>query len=122
MNHKPFIAILVMVIMLMQGRVYSQEARTIMGEILSEEESPVPGLAVIQLGTNNAVVTDLNGKFELIVENRGDVFVHLFGLDLEIYLKFDEGENAKTIHLNDGKQLKKSNRKISNEWMARNHR
>ena len=94
----------------------------IKGEILSEENSPVPGLAVIQLGTNNAVVTDLNGKFELTVENQGDVFVHLFGLDLEIYLKFEEGENAKTIHLNDWKQLKKSNRKISNEWMARNHR
>jgi hypothetical protein len=122
MNHRPYITILIIATMLVQGRVYSQEARMIKGEILSEENSPVPGLAVIQLGTNNAVVTDLNGKFELTVENQGDVFVHLFGLDLEIYLKFEEGENAKTIHLNDWKQLKKSNRKISNEWMARNHR
>ena len=119
MNIKPLIPILLVAITLIAGRGYSQEARTIKGEILSEGSSPVPGLAVIQLGTDNAVVTDLNGKFELTVEDQGEVYVHLFGLDLEIYLKFEDGEISKTVNLKDWKQLKKSNRRISNEWTAR---
>lgn len=122
MNYKPFIPILVIAITLISGCGYTQGVRTIKGEVLSEMSSPVPGLAVIQLGTDNAVVTDLNGKFELTVEDPGDVFVHLFGLDLEIYLKFEEGDTSKTVYLSDWKQLKKSNRKVSNEWTARNRK
>lgn len=99
---------------------HSQDTRTIKGEILSSESSPVPGLAVLQLGTDNAVVTDINGQFELIVEEMGEVYLHVFGLDLEIFLKFQQGEDAKTVHLGDWKQLKRNNKKISHEWTARN--
>ena len=122
MNNKLLIPIVLIAITLVSGRGHSQEARMIKGEILSEENSPVPGLAVIQLGTDNAVITDLNGKFELTVEDHGDVFVHLFGLDLEIFLKFEESEIFKTVSLKDWKQLKKSNKKISNEWTARHRK
>ena len=122
MKNKTLLPILTIAIFLVSGRGYSQELRTLKGQILSEGSSPVPGLAVIHLGTENAVVTDLNGKFELTVEGQGDVFVHLFGLDLEIYLKYEQGETTKTVYLKDWKQLKRSNRKIGNEWTARNRK
>ena len=120
MRHNPFLALVLMAMNLMVYHGYSQDTRTIKGEILSAESSPVPGLAVLQLGTENAVVTDVNGHFELTVEDMGEVYVHLFGLDLEIFLKFQQGEDSKTVQLGDWKQLKRNNKKISNEWTARN--
>jgi hypothetical protein len=99
---------------------FSQTFRIIKGEILSEESSPIPGMAVIQLGTENAVVTDINGKFELTVDETQEIYVHLSGLDLEIYLKYVEEEAFKKVHLGDWKQIKKNSRKILNEWTAKN--
>jgi hypothetical protein len=119
MRLRRFFALILVAINLGAYSGYAQETRTIKGQILTQESSPVPGLAVILLGTDNAVATDLNGKFELTVEDLGEVYVHLFGLDLEIFLKFEEGETSKTINLGDWKKLKKNNKKISNEWTAR---
>src|SRR5688572_22585411 len=101
MGHNPFLALMMVAMNLVTYHGYSQDSRTIKGQILSAESSPVPGLAVLQLGTDNAVVTDVNGQFELTVEDMGEVYVHLFGLDLEIFLKFQQGENSKTVHLGD---------------------
>jgi hypothetical protein len=97
----------------------SQTFRIIKGEILSEEGSAIPGMAVIQLGTENAVVTDVDGKFELTVDDAHEIYVHLFGLDLEIYLKYSEEESFKKVHLNNWKQIKKNSRKVLNEWTAK---
>jgi hypothetical protein len=99
---------------------FAQTFRIIKGEILSEEGSAIPGMAVIELGTENAVVTDVNGQFELTVDETQEVYVHLFGLDLEIYLKYAENETFKKVHLADWKQVKKNSRKILNEWTAKN--
>jgi fructose 1,6-bisphosphatase len=120
MRYKPFLALMLVAMNLVVYHGHSQDTRTIKGEILSAESSPVPGLAVLQLGTDNAVVTDVNGQFELTVEDMGEVYLHLFGLDLEIFLKFQQGEDSKTVHLGDWKQLKRNNKKISNEWTVRN--
>lgn len=119
MRLRRFFALTLVAINLGAFYSYAQETRTIKGQILTQESSPVPGLAVILLGTDNAVATDLNGRFELTVEDVGEAYVHLFGLDLEIFLKFEEGETSKTVNLGDWKKLKKDNKKISNEWTAR---
>lgn len=86
---------------------------------MSEESSPIPGLAVIQLGTENAVVTDMNGQFELIVDEDQEIYVQLSGLDLEIYMKYSEADAFKTVSLRDWKQIKKENRKILSEWRSK---
>jgi hypothetical protein len=116
----PAFSLLSLVFLMLQP-AYSQALRTINGKILSAENSPVPGLAVIQLGTENAVVTDINGQFELVVDDASEVFLHLFGLDLEIYLKYSDRDSSKVVYLGDWKQLKKNNRKVLNEWTAKNH-
>lgn len=121
MRCKALLALTMMSMQLVVYVGYSQDTRVIQGQVLSEESSPVPGLAVIQLGTDNAVATDVNGKFELIVKEGREVYVHLFGLDLEIFLKYEIGDTSKTVDLGDWKQLKRNNRKISNEWTAKNN-
>ncbi len=99
---------------------FSQATRKIKGEILSEENTPVPGLAVIQLGKQKGVATDVNGQFEMKVNEEKDVYIQLSGLDLEIYLKYNEGEEFKSVSLKDWKQIKKDNRRIFDEWKAKN--
>lgn len=119
MRLRRFFALILVAINLGAYNGYAQETRIIKGQILTQESSPVPGLAVILLGTDNAVATDLNGQFELTVEDIGEFYVHVFGLDLEIFLKFEEGETSKIVNLGDWKKLKKNNKKLSNEWTAR---
>ena len=112
-----FIGILIVVI---SAFGFSQTTRKIRGEILSEANTPVPGLAVIQLGTDNAVATDLNGQFEITVNEDKEIYIQLTGLDLEIYMKYKEGEDFKSVSLKDWKQIKKDNRRIENEWKSKN--
>jgi hypothetical protein len=119
MKYTVFIVVIISVIIAPYNG-FSQVGRTIKGEILSEESTPIPGLAVLQLGTDNAVVTDINGQFELVVDEVREIYVHLFGLDLEIYLKYTETDSFKIVYLGDWKHLKRNNRKILNEWTAKN--
>ncbi len=44
-------------------------SRKITGLVKDETGSPIPGATVVETGTNNATITDLNGKFELTVSD-----------------------------------------------------
>lgn len=95
---------------------YSQKPRKIGGEILDENMKPIPGLVAIQLGTTTGTVTDINGRFELTVDNDQNTYVRLSGLDLEIFLQYSEKDEFKRVTLKDWKKIKKENKRISDEW------
>ena len=49
----------------------AQQQRTISGQVTDENNLPIPGATVVVKGTQNAVMTDLDGKFTLKI-NEGD--------------------------------------------------
>ena len=61
-----FIAFLVFSVNLM----FSQ--KTITGNV-SDENGPLPGANIIELGTNNGVSTDFDGNFEITVEGNSSI-------------------------------------------------
>lgn len=98
---------------------FSQATRKIKGEILNEAKSPIPGLAVLQLGTQNGVVSDSNGQFELQVNADQETYILLSGLDLEIFMKYTEDDEFKRVALSDWKKIRKDNKNIWNEWKSK---
>ncbi|WP_245578721.1 SusC/RagA family TonB-linked outer membrane protein [Algoriphagus vanfongensis] len=51
---------------------------TVTGTIVDETNFPLPGVSVIEKGTSNGTVTDLDGKFTLTVESSESVLVFSF--------------------------------------------
>jgi TonB-dependent starch-binding outer membrane protein SusC len=51
---------------------------TVSGVIVDETNIPLPGVSIIEKGTTNGVVTDLDGKFTLTVESEESILVFSF--------------------------------------------
>lgn len=51
---------------------------TVSGVVLDDTNSPLPGVSVIEKGTSNGVVTDLDGKFTLTVNSEESVLIFSF--------------------------------------------
>lgn len=50
------------------GCLFAQDTRTVKGVVISSEDNlPVIGAAVMEKGTKNATMTDIDGKFTLKV-------------------------------------------------------
>ncbi len=49
----------------------NQQEIPVSGTVSDETGQPIPGAAVVEVGTNNGVVTDVDGKFTINVRNRG---------------------------------------------------
>lgn len=56
-------------IVLMKNDVVQQKARTVSGTIVDERGEPIIGANVVEKGTTNGVVTDIEGHFSLSVAN-----------------------------------------------------
>ncbi len=55
-----------------------RQGRTISGIVLDNTGNPLPGAVVTEQGTNNAVITDLDGKFTLEVSDKAKAIVVSF--------------------------------------------
>ncbi len=61
--------IILVVGLLWSGQVFSQPGNTINGVILeSQSQEALPGVAVLEKGTNNGTVTDLDGRYALTLK------------------------------------------------------
>ncbi|SFN60809.1 SusC/RagA family TonB-linked outer membrane protein [Salegentibacter flavus] len=52
---------------------------TVSGIVLDETGIPLPGASVVEVGTNNGVVTDFDGNFELVVSENAQLEVSFLG-------------------------------------------
>lgn len=93
--------------------------RTISGVILSNRNEPIPGVTIIEIGKNdNGTISDLNGEFSLIVKEKDVVYIDLSGMHFKRYLKYESGEDSKSIVFKH-KGSKKADRlseKVYQEW------
>lgn len=75
--------------------VYSQ-SRTVSGTVLNDSNEPIIGAALLQSGTTNGAVTDLDGKFSLTIP-QGEVVLNVSCIG---YQSKDVKVSAKTERLN----------------------
>lgn len=55
------------------GCLFAQDTRTVKGVVISSEDNlPVIGAAVMEKGTKNATMTDIDGKSQAVSENSGN--------------------------------------------------
>jgi len=74
--------------------------RKIKGLVLGEDGYPLPGTIVIEKGTENAVSTDVNGKFEIRIENKNSKIIEVRYLGFQTQeVKLDKKEKFYTITL-----------------------
>ena len=56
--------------------------------VITDSEGPVPGIAIIEKGTNNGVITDINGKYTLFCRNDAVLIYKGIGYNtIELYLE-----------------------------------
>ncbi len=61
--------------MILSGEVLSQTGSTISGVITDEQKEPLPGVTIIEKGTKNGAITDVNGRYVISVETENAVLV-----------------------------------------------
>ncbi len=61
-----------------------QEGITISGMVRDEANNPVVGAQIIEIGTNNGVITDVQGKFKLSIRKKGSL-VRISSMGYELY-------------------------------------
>lgn len=78
--------------------VFGQQ-RTIKGRLISaEDKTPIPGWSVIEHGTENGTVTDINGEYTLTVNSRSTIlwFPQCF---TQLYVEYEENVDFKEVIL-----------------------
>jgi hypothetical protein len=105
---------------LISSLAFSQ-TKQVSGVVLGHENTPVPGMNVVELGTSNGTATNAEGKFTLTIPGNKDVYLLVAGIDIQLYVKVVPDENEKKISLRNDVRLRKESRKIRKEWEARSH-
>ena len=65
--HKGLVIMGMALAFLFAGNAYAQEVKTIKGTVRDVTGEPLIGASVIEKGTNNGVITDVDGNFTLTV-------------------------------------------------------
>lgn len=74
--------------------------RVIKGLVLGEDGYPLPGTIVIEKGTENAVSTDVDGKFEIRIVNKNSKVIEVRYLGFQTQeVKLDKKEKFYTLTL-----------------------
>lgn len=102
------------------GIVETQEKEvTISGVVLAEDGKPIPGTAVMVEGTKVGTVTDINGKFELMVAEDANVKISFVGLETRTMAVEDfvlNGKKSKNYFLKIKMKAHKALPAEGNDW------
>ena len=69
--------VLLVILFLLPGNAWSlQQGRTVTGKVItSEDGSALPGVNIVEKGTTNGTITDLDGNYSLKVKDGTSVIV-----------------------------------------------
>ncbi len=81
---------------------FAQQERVLTGVVLDETFQPIAGAAVIEVGTNNGVITDLDGAFSLTIFGKS-IEVSCMGFETKV-IELD-AQNSLRIILNEDKEF-----------------
>lgn len=73
---KPFI---ILILLLSITTLFAQEKTTISGQVVDDAGITLPGVSILEKGTSNGTVTDIDGKYTLTVSNGATVMFSYIG-------------------------------------------
>ena len=73
---KKFLLIIFAAVLLFPVNTNAQKARTISGQVVGDDGMPVITAAVMVAGSNNGVVTDVDGKYTIHNVKTDDVLIY----------------------------------------------
>ncbi len=68
-----------LIIMLSSLSVYSQQARSVSGVVSDESGQGIPGVSIIEKGTSNGTITDINGNYLIMVSDDAVIVYSFIG-------------------------------------------
>src|SRR5690349_7084449 len=71
--------LLLLLICLFSTSAFSQERKTVSGVVRDNSGAPLVGVTVTEKGTNNRVVTDVNGSYKITVNPQSNLVVSYVG-------------------------------------------
>ena len=72
MNLKKYVFLLLLVLFCLP--MSAQDGKvTVSGEVVDNQGEPVIGANVLEVGTTNGVITDLDGRFKLSVNSKSEI-------------------------------------------------
>jgi TonB-linked SusC/RagA family outer membrane protein len=87
------------------GNEAFQQKKDIKGTVKDENGIPLPGVTVLEKGTNNGVITDFDGNFEIVIVNEGSVLVFSSIGFLSKEVASENRTNFEIVLVNDVAQL-----------------
>lgn len=92
-NHKYLISVLFFCIFIFAAEnAYSQQKKQITGRVTDKAGETIIGANIIEAGTTNGTVTDIDGRFSLIVEDKSFIHISYIG-----YLEQEINTEGKSI-------------------------
>ena len=83
MNLKTYVFLLLLVLCL---PLSAQDGKlTVSGEVVDNLGEPVIGANVLEVGTTNGVITDLDGRFKLSVDSKSEIQVTFIGYTTQTF-------------------------------------
>lgn len=70
--------LILVLVMLLPAFAWGQKQITITGTVMDESNFSVPGASIVEKGTTNGTVTDLDGNFSIIVSNKNAILQFSF--------------------------------------------
>ena len=100
-------------------KVSQASKRVIRGIILSDQDEPIPGVTISEIGKYDIVTTsNLDGEFTLEVEDKDIVFIELSGMHFDRYLKYEPDEDFKRIvfQYKGSKKAERKSKRVFQQW------
>mgnify|MGYP000744725323 CR=1 FL=1 len=79
--------------------VYGQGKKNIKGLVTDEKNEPLIGVSVVEVGTSNGTITDVDGKFVLNGISNGAILLISYIGYIDQKIKIDGGQNSYQITL-----------------------
>ena len=97
------IPFLLMLLLIFSAVVMAQGKRTITGVVTDASGESVIGASVVEVGTTNGVITDIDGKFTLMVDPNGKIKVSYIGYQSQVLDV--KGRNSFNIKLKEDSEM-----------------
>ena len=70
---------LTIVMLLLSATLFAQQ-HSVKGNVVDQNGLPVIGMTVMEQGTQNGTVTDVDGNYQISVQGGGNARIHCIGL------------------------------------------
>lgn len=79
--------------------------KTVRGIVIDNTKEPIIGASVVEAGTSNGVITDIDGKFTLKVGNNAQIRISYVGFKAKTLAAKQFGMNELTIQMEDDSEM-----------------